>query len=308
MKREEALAALSSPSSVQRLKAARDLFALAEPADSEPIRRAMSTETDAWVRSALADALRHLEGSGQRMGAIVGPDRDDSNQTQWDELRAQTTKEVTAMLLHELNPMVGRLRLTARSEIPDFLPSRTNAAIERIRLFIEAAQKLNEASSPPDWQELDLTDLAVATCEAERPDLEARIRLEPARGDPLIVSGDPALLRLALSNAIRNAVESVADLRRSGVESDRGVDVVVNWGVTDLDAWVAVLDRGIGLPSGFDKATAPWTTTKSKETHLGIGLTLAKRALESMNGTITLRPQGERGAICELRWGLSTRS
>jgi signal transduction histidine kinase len=306
--REEALKALKSSSSVQRLKAARSLLTVAEQADNEPIRQAMIAESDAWVRAALASAVKGLQGPETAKPTLdVPPGHGEPDQVQSQEFQAQATKEVTAMLLHELNPMVGRLRLSARSEVPEFATSKTNTAIERIRLFIGAVQTLNESSSPPQWQELDLTDLAVTTCDAERAEPSNDIRLEATRDDPLIVLGDPALLRLALSNAIRNAIESVAEFRRGGGQSDGGVDIVVTWGVTDQDAWIAVLDRGVGLPSGFDRAIEPWTTTKSKETHLGIGLTLANRALESLNGTVGLRPQGDHGAICELRWSAPKR-
>ena len=64
-----------------------------------------------------------------------------------------------------------------------------------------------------------------------------------------------------------------------------------------------VLDEGCGLPTGLDRLTAPGTSTKSKDQgHLGMGLPIAQRAIESMQGSFRLTPRSGAGASCEIRW------
>ena len=297
--REELIAGLSSPSAVVRLRSARRLKEV--DLDPDEVRRLLAVESDAWVQSALAAALAPREAP-PRGGPVPTPGVE-HEETLLQDLRAQVTKEVTATLLHELDPIVGRLRLEARRELPSFADSRTNEVIDRIRQFLTAVRELNAASSPPQWQEFDLTDLVRATCQDEQDQLALDVSLSPTREDPVVVRGDPALVRLALANAVRNALESAHSFRKSGGQpSIGGFDVVVNWGLTELDVWIAVIDQGIGLPASFDKAFDPWATTKTKDEHLGIGLTLASRAMESLGGGVSLHPQRPHGALCELRW------
>ncbi|GMU40673.1 MAG: hypothetical protein AMXMBFR23_15390 [Chloroflexota bacterium] len=269
--------------------------------DRDEVTRLLAGESDAWVQSALASVLERADDRPRDPDEIGPSDEPDDHLLR--ELRAQVTKEVTATLLHELDPMVGRLRLEARQEVAAFSDSRTNEAIDRIRRFLGAVRELNEASSPPQWQEFDLTDLVQSACRTEHEQLALPVSIGPTREEPVVVSGDPALVDLALSNAIRNGLEAVHAFRSSGGEpSAGGIDVVVNWGTTADDNWIAVIDQGGGLPSSSDKVFRPWSTTKAKDRHLGIGLTLARRAMESLGGSIELYPQKPHGALCELRW------
>ena len=90
------------------------------------------------------------------------------------------------------------------------------------------------------------------------------------------------------------AVEATGENERS---------IVVNWGDTDRDYWLAVLDEGIGLPESADKILTPGVSTKDGEgTHFGIGLTIVQRAMHTLNGTVDPRRRDPRGSVVELRW------
>ena len=78
--------------------------------------------------------------------------------------------------------------------------------------------------------------------------------------------------------------------------------VVINWGVTGRDSWIAVIDRGVGLPDGSSRMTEPGVTTKAKGFHMGMGLAVALMALENMDGILTHRPREEGGVVAEMRW------
>ena len=112
---------------------------------------------------------------------------------------------------------------------------------------------------------------------------------------PFVIHSDPTLLTAALSNGVRNAGDAVV-----GAHSDERHLIVVNWGETDVDYWVAVMDRGSGLVGPVGLAFEIGKTTK--EGHNGFGLPIAKQAVETLGGSCTLQALPEGGAHFEIRW------
>ena len=329
MDNDQALASLERRPALtpgDRLRAARFLARNATHSHRLRLSKIREAENNAWVRHALNQALRRLE----RGTAAVTPNTDEQtpealvqNTHLEEELRAQAIQETTALFLHELRPMVGLLHDTAASEMENYTHSATKASVGRIQSFLEAIEQLREASVSASFQEFDLTDLIVraveeestlsrvtfdvplelqtadsALSETESAQQRRAIGLMLARRDPVVTTGDPVLVGLALANALRNAVEASLVLP----QNEQG-DVVLNWGITDTDSWIAVLDEGCGLPAGWDRLTKPGITTKPKtQGHLGMGLPIAQQAMESMRGSFKLAPRSGRGVSCEIRW------
>ena len=242
----------------------------------------------------------------------------------YEELHAQAIEETSALFLHELRPLVGLLDEAADAEIDHYACSRTKASVGRVKSFLGAIERLRKASAAPAVQEFDLTDLVVRVAadeaiqgratfdnlqgegvesaglddnaeEAPRPKV---VKLSLARQDPVITTGDPTLVEMAVANALRNAIEAVAEVLG---EVEQG-DIILNWGVTDTDNWIVVLDEGCGLPLGWDRLTEPGASTKKSQGHLGMGLSIAQRAIESTQGSIQLTPRFGAGVSCEIRW------
>lgn len=281
---------LSSRSSIDRLRAARALaeFELDGLARTR-IRTVASREVDSWVR----DALSRLASSSdppsltETATATEAKGEHSTDSQTLADVRAQAIAAVTHTLLHEIRPLVGYVDGAAAREVPQFETSRTNKHIERLRRFLDTVSRLGDASRPPQPAEFDLT-AAIATSLRE---MECIDIVGIARTDPVTSYGDWALIDLAFANAVRNAKEA------AGGEVG---DVVVNWGVTDRDSWLVVLDEGVGLPEGADIFEAGFTT-KSRNTNQGWGLAIAQQAMQSAGGSIELRPRA-RGAVCEIRW------
>ena len=105
---------------------------------------------------------------------------------------------------------------------------------------------------------------------------------------------DRGLLELLLKNALRNAVEATSEA------GEPFTPVTVTWGETDIDYWISVLDRGIGLPQRLESAFKIGASLKKG--HLGVGLALAAQAADSMQGQISLTPRDGGGAQFEFRW------
>ena len=316
--------------SSERLRAARFLARNATEEHRARLSKIRGVERNSWIRGALDQAIRRSERSIRESsvassGAIEKiPEQTAPDARLNEEHRAQAIEETTALFLHELRPLVGSLEVAAARELGCYARSRTKTSVDRVKSFLDAIERLRIASAPPAIQEFDLTDLVVRaadnevtrgratlddfkeeqneatalTDESEREQPQSVIRLSFTRRDSGVTMGDPMLIELAVTNALRNAIESVL---RS--QEPIGNGVVLNWGVTDADSWIVVLDEGLGLPTGLDHLTDPGVTTKSRhQGHLGMGLPIAKRAVESIRGSLQLSPRPGGGASCEIRW------
>ena len=70
--------------------------------------------------------------------------------------------------------------------------------------------------------------------------------------------------------------------------------------MTDVDYWVAVIDRGVGIIGPVESAFGIGKT--AKRGHRGFGLPIARQAIETLGGSCTLQPIAEGGAHFEIRW------
>ena len=279
-----------------RLAAARELVT-ADLSDSiGTIRRFRRTESDSWVLAALDRAIAKWESEAGAAstgeGWITVPDVGDL-----EDIRADAIQDVTRTLLHEIRPLVGAADSAARDDIPGNYPeTETARCLRRLRELLAAIQTLHDASASPKIREFDLADLV-------RNEIAAggysEDQVLSTRADSVVVVGDPDLLKLALQNAIRNAVEASEPTQTR---------VIVNCGATSHDAWVAVLDDGIGLPESSDRVWEPGITKKSKDKHFGWGLPIAQRAVHSFGASIRLQPREHGGTVCEIRWSQSRES
>ena len=323
--KEQALATLeNSPASThERLRAARFLARNVTGTDRSRLTQIRGGERNSWVRQVLDQALTRSQ-----LDTPVGPtvaveqlkDTHFQHPHLYDELRAQAIEETSGLFLHELRPLIGLLEGSAAKEIDRYACSRTKTAIDRVRSFLEAIERLRMASAAPAIEEFDLTDLVarvaadealqgraildVIGSEADDDDETDQVPQQPviklllARRDPVVTMGDPMLVEIAVANALRNAIEAVSEV----LDGNRN-RVILNWGVTDTDSWIVVLDEGCGLPSGLDRLANPGTSTKLKsQGHLGMGLPIAQRAIESTRGSFRLTPRSRVGVSCEIRW------
>ena len=313
----------SSPS--ERLRAARLLARNPASVDHARLVAIRAAERNFYVRQALDRAIDGVGKSDPAAGKHepeAGGEAEQLDSQLYGDVLAEATFETSALFLHELRPLIGILDATALRELPDYKTSATKEGIDGIKTLLGAIDRLRRASVPPQVLEFDLTDLVGRVASRELPHYGTsvtthplipaederqsdensprcrRATLELARTEPVVTIGDPALIELALANTLRNAIEAVIDM-----PSDHDRYIILNWGHTDLDSWISVLDNGCGLPDGWDRATEPGVSTKSKKSdHAGMGLPIAKRAIESIGGTLHLTPRSPGGAQCEIRW------
>lgn len=287
MERPEALALLESSESHQRLQAARVLVEVAEVEDRGALEKALREEPDAWTKAALRRALRRTVPP---MLLVAEAPADNQDGAEHLDIYGKAVEETTARLVHELRRLVGQVKLAGRREFPSWEGSNTRAAIARLDSLMEAVDRLGRAAGVPAIEEFDLGDLV---SELVRVESEQGAQIELIGRRPLIVTGDPFLVDVALQNGLRNASEAVE-------ESGSPEPVIVSWGDTDRDFWVTVADRGPGLPPRADLFQLG-ATTKGVE-HSGVGLALARQAIQSLGGSLTLTGREDGGVSFEMRW------
>ena len=208
-----------------------------------------------------------------------------------DQIHAAAIEETTQRLVHEIQPILGRLKVHASQEIHDYELSKTSVEATRLEQLITAIDSLRQAAATPVYKEFDLATLVDQIIRSENA--TGTVKVQQAGPKPLMVLGSAHLVGLIVGNALRNAIEASTTVTSAE-------PVVVNWGSTDCDHWVAVLDRGPGLPVGSHKVFEMCST--SKKGHLGMGLALAKQAAQSLNGSLELAPRSPSGARFEFRW------
>lgn len=109
------------------------------------------------------------------------------------------------------------------------------------------------------------------------------VRLDVALDQPVFAICDPVLVVTALDNLVRNAIEASVVAKDLG-RIDQPV-VAVAAGRQDGHAWVAVDDNAGGpSPDVEARLFEPFVTSKSKG--IGLGLAMARRALEQQGGAL----------------------
>ena len=292
MTRQEALETLSSSSAHDRLKAVRFLARNSDPSDLQSLRDALRSETVSYVRTGLERAIKRVSNSASLKVEATSEEYELPPDV-LSQIRNEVTGEVTGQILHEISSPVGLIASAAAREIPDYEHSKTKRHVENLKRVFEAIEQLKGAAAVPRPEELDLAELlAEIVSEAVGHD-PLEVSLHGAM--PMLITSDRALLRLAISNGIRNAVEAV-----SSTAGDESHPVIVTWGETNIDDWVAILDRGPGLVGPAESAFGIGKTTKKG--HSGFGLAIAKQAIETLGGVCTLQPATGGGARFEIRW------
>jgi signal transduction histidine kinase len=209
---------------------------------------------------------------------------------------------MTATVAHEIRNPLNALGLTAqrlarmssvdgsRDDVQE-LSSLVRQEVARLDRTVDAF--LNLAKPPPTSRiAFDLNELARAVAglyAAEAEQSGVRLLHEPSP-EPLEMDGDPDRLHQALSNLVRNAIES----------SPRAGSVRTTARKEGTIAVLRVEDTGQGFSvDALEHATAAFFTTKTQG--MGLGLTLADRVAKDHGGALAMGNTERGGAWVELR-------
>lgn len=296
MTREEALDQLSASSSSERFRAAYELSKVALTEDLATLLRARMDERDAFVLRQLAATIA-ICNKHQEPPKPLAPNDHDVDEDPLLRVRAQATEWIAGILLHEIGSKLGLVALSASKEIPEYETSKTQRFIKNLQAIFDAIEQLKSATIQPRMEQFDLFELIEDVEKVEIDGKNTEVLFVGMR--PFVITGGRQLIRLALSNGIRNAVEAVGAQTQEG-NTGRKSHVTVTWGVTDKDYWISIIDTGPGLSGSAYSSFDIGNTTK--DGHPGFGLPIAKQALETLGGDISLTSSTGGGAKFEIRW------
>jgi PAS domain S-box-containing protein len=217
--------------------------------------------------------------------------------------RVSTMGELAASIAHEVNQPLAAVVTNANASLRWLGAAEPNvdearAAINRIvREGNRAADVIGRIRSllkkaPPHVAAFDINELVnevlmLTNHEIRRHGVSLRTELAPALPP---VRGDSVQLRQVILNLVMNAIEATS----AAPGGPRELTVLSQKQPPDAVA-VAVRDSGVGIESAnIDQIFKPFFTTKSSG--MGMGLAIARTAIESHGGRLWATPNSGRGA------------
>lgn len=300
MNREAALALLDSKSSHERFRAAHALTRVAERQDIPILQHAKHQEHDAYVLMRLDAAIQQAALANYNQDELsVQPEFELEDANILTYAKAQAIEWVSGLLLHEIGSKLGLISLAASTEIVSYEKSTTKRHVQNLQAIFDAIEQLRKAANPAKYEQFDLAELIEEIVSIENQNNASEFSLVGIR--PLIITSSKHLIRLALCNGIRNSIEAIISISESN--RNQVSPIIIAWGKTDTECWISVIDDGIGI---VDPSKSIFDVGKStKSGHPGFGLAIAKQALETLGGDMTLEPSSGRGAKYEMRWSIS---
>ncbi|HKC66228.1 MAG TPA: ATP-binding protein [Pyrinomonadaceae bacterium] len=212
--------------------------------------------------------------------------------------------EMSAGLAHEfknaLATLHGYAQLMQRLKLDEEGRTASNALLQEVRNLSEMVTAFLNFARP---QPLELADVSlrelIEECKQELRTLSEERHVELIlEGDFPHARADERMLRQALLNLLRNAVEAIGESarrRRVTVRGSSSQDSSGNvWAVVEIE------DTGEGIqPNDLQRIFIPFFTTKSKG-H-GVGLALAHRVITDHGGTLAAANAREGGAIFTIK-------
>jgi len=259
-----------------------------------------------WLALHLTSPVRALQKAVERFGA--GDLRARVGSTRRDELgqlartfdrmanRIETLLAAERRLLldisHELRSPLARLgvaiELARSGENLDAHLGRIQKESDRLNLLVGELLQVTRAEGDPNSLRRDpirLDELVAQLVDDAQIEASAHgCALEYARHEPVTVEGDPELLRRAVENVIRNAIRY----------SPPREPVEVSLARQNGSAVVDVRDRGPGVPEEslgliFDAFYRVDSDRNRFSGGIGLGLSIARRAIQLHKGTIRAR-------------------
>jgi PAS domain S-box-containing protein len=194
--------------------------------------------------------------------------------------------ELTAGLAHEFRNGLATIHGYARLMNPEHLPPTERKYVEALRTetdslgqlvtnFLNFARPTQLAAAP-----VELEPVARRVADDHHADAAAHGGTIDVGGTWAIVEGDEVLLRQALSNLVRNAVEATTG---AGQIPRIRVEAAVDAAAGQLR--VQVTDNGPGIDASMrDKIFRPFVTMRPNGT--GLGLALVQKIVVTHNGRV----------------------
>ena len=259
-----------------------------------------------WLALSLTSPVRSLQKAVERFGRGDLSARAESDRR--DELgrlarafnrmagRIETLLTAERRLLldisHELRSPLARLgvavELARSGENLDAALNRIQKESDRLNSLVGQLLQVTRAEGDPNSLRRDpirLDELVLQLVDDAHIEAEAHnCSLSYSRREPAEVPGDPELLRRAIENVLRNAIRYSPANSTIEIETTRQAS----------SAQVRIRDFGPGVPEEalprlYDAFYRVETDRNRNTGGIGLGLSIARRAIELHNGTIQAR-------------------
>jgi signal transduction histidine kinase len=197
------------------------------------------------------------------------------------EQRLEVTGRLVVTLAHDLRNPLASILLNVEVLRGQALGAETRGAVEDIHAAVERVRRAIDALvefgrlGPPSVSEIPLEEILSRVVGGLRPAMREGKHDVHLDLHGLAVLANPLLLEQILANLLTNAIESCGG----------GVTVDVRAETDGRHVRLAVADDGPGiLPELRERVFEPFETTRLGR--MGLGLTIAREAAESMSGSI----------------------
>lgn len=219
-----------------------------------------------------------------------------------------------AALSHELRTPLNPVLLLASEAADDsqlaegvrntFKSIRNNVTLEArliddlLDLTRIAHGKLTLELKPVDVQAIVREAVGIVASEMEEKHIDFSVRFH---SEPIVVMGDAVRLQQVFWNVIKNAIKFTPQEGKISLDTIRDVE--------RQKAIVRVIDNGIGLSDAdLDRIFNAFSQAQPRNGGLGLGLTISRRLIENLGGTIRAKSAGRnRGATFEIELPLANR-
>jgi nitrogen fixation/metabolism regulation signal transduction histidine kinase len=210
----------------------------------------------------------------------------------WREMAKQIAHEIK----NPLTPMklnVQQLFKSWKDSVPGFdklLERFTKNQIEYIDNLSSIASAFSAFAKMPVTNpvEVNILDQIRITLELFKNTDNVTFSVKWPHESKIVIYADKEQLNGVFSNLIKNGIQSIP--------SGREGQIMLNLGVKSDKVVVSVSDNGSGIPAELRKNLfTPNFTTKSSG--MGLGLSIAKKYIESANGRIWFESEVDKGSV-----------
>ncbi len=271
-----------------------------------------------WLARSITRPVREIRSAGQQLGhgqldaRVPGPSahrgdelgdlaRDFNRMADRLQQLVGTRQQLLRDVSHELRSPLARLQVSlALAEAATDVDSR-QGHLERIALETDTLDKLIgeilgyvrlSENFEPDLEQIDLVDLIADIAESARLEGQPRqINVDMTAPDTMEWMADADLLHRAIENIVRNAIRHSPQRGR----------ILLELSTPDSDcARLIVADQGPGVPeSRLEDIFQPFVRLSGERSETGIGggvgLAIARAAIERHHGTIRAANRAEGG-------------
>ncbi|MCO5106669.1 MAG: ATP-binding protein [Burkholderiaceae bacterium] len=266
------------------------------------LRRAVASVAEGRLDTRVAPLM------GRRADEIADLGRDFDQMAQRLQQLVASQRRLLHDVSHELRSPLARLQAAVGLARQD--PERTASMLERIEREANrldglvgellALARLEAGNALPPLERVDLVELVESIVDDARFEARASGRDVSFSGaDPVMATARAELLHRAFENVIRNAVKYT----REGT----AVEVRVGLPGTPVSAGapfvLSVADRGPGVPdSELEAIFEPFHRARNGagERGFGLGLAIARRAIEAHGGRVAARNRDGGGLVVEI--------